>query len=162
MAKRISELPSNTGLAADTVMETEKDPSGTAASEHATLEELAAYLNRQAVGIVCSDEGTALTAGAAKVTFRMPFKFKVLEARATLTTDGIGATTVDVNANGASIFTTPITVDSGSKSSVGSLTPSVIANDTLVDDTEMTVDIDAVGTGTTGLKLWLVGYPLLD
>lgn len=40
----------------------------------------------QAIPIACSDETTALTAGAAKVTFRMPFAFTVTAVRASLTT----------------------------------------------------------------------------
>jgi len=110
------------------------------------------------IGAACSDETTELTAGTGKVTFRMPRTLTLTAVRATLTTASTsGAVTVDINKGGASILSTKLTIDQDEKSSVTAETPPVISDDTLEDNTEITVDIDAAGSGATGLKVWLVG-----
>jgi hypothetical protein len=67
---------------------------------------------------------------------------------------------VDVNEGGVSIFSTPLTIDDGEKTSVTAATPAVISDATLADDAEITVDIDTVGSTTAGkgLKLVMLGY----
>ena len=112
--------------------------------------------------VAASDENTALTAGTAKVTFRMPYAMTVTSVRASLTTAQSAGSllTVDINEGGSSILTTPVTFTNGSKTSVGAATPPVIggAGPALADDAEMTVDIDTVGTsGASGLKVTLIG-----
>jgi len=108
-----------------------------------------------------SDEATAVTAGTAKVTFRMPYGFNLTEVRASLTTAGStsGTTTVDINAGGVSILSTPLTIDFGEKSSVTAAVPAVISTTSLADNAEITVDVDAVtgGADETGLKVYLIG-----
>lgn len=109
-----------------------------------------------------SDEATALTTGAAKLTFRMPFGFVLTGIRANTNTAPAGAAIqVDVNLTGTgSIFSTPLTIDDGEKTSVTAATPAVISTTTLADDAEITVDIDQVGSTTPGkgLKLVMYGY----
>lgn len=114
------------------------------------------------VGIACSDETTALTAGTAKVTFRMPFAMTLTAVRASLTTaQATGAIfTVDINEAGVSIISTKLTIDNTEKTSVTAATPPVISDASLADDAEITVDIDQIGDGTAkGLKVWLIGRP---
>lgn len=113
------------------------------------------------IGLACSDETTAITAGAAKTTFRMPHAFTLTGVRASLTTAQASGSifTVDINEGGVSVLSTKITIDNGAKTSVGAATPPVISDGALADDAEMTVDVDQVGDGTaTGLKVWLIGY----
>lgn len=108
-----------------------------------------------------SDEVTNLTTGAAKLTFRMPFGFVLTGIRASVNTAPVGAAIqVDVNEGGVSIFSTPLTIDAGEKTSVTAATPAVISDATLADDAEITVDIDTVGSTTAGkgLKLVMLGY----
>lgn len=108
-----------------------------------------------------SDEVTNLTTGAAKLTFRMPFGFVLTGIRASVNTAPVGAAIqVDVNEGGVSIFSTPLTIDDGEKTSVTAATPAVISDATLADDAEITVDIDTVGSTTAGkgLKLVMLGY----
>lgn len=109
-----------------------------------------------------SDEATNLTTGTAKLTFRMPFGFVLTGIRASVNTAPVGAVIqVDVNVTGAgSIFSTPLTIDDGEKTSTTAATPAVIATATLADDAEITVDIDTVGSTTAGkgLKLVMLGY----
>lgn len=124
----------------------------------------------QAFIIPCSDETTALTTGTAKATFRMPYGFVLSDIRASLSTAQASGNifTVDVNANGTSVLTTKLTVDNGEKTSVTAATPKVVSAYGIIDDAEVTVDIDQIGDSTAkGLKVNLVGYrhaatPLLD
>lgn len=114
----------------------------------------------QVIPIACSDETTPLTAGAAKVTFRMPFAFTLTEVRASVTTAPTGSVlTVDINEAGASILSTPITIDAGAKTSTTATTPAVISDAALADDAEITIDIDGVGSivAGAGLKVYLIG-----
>lgn len=108
--------------------------------------------------IAVSDEITSLTAGAAKVTFRMPWAMALADARASLSTaSSSGNPTIDINENGVSIFSTPLTIDSGEKTSTTAAAPKVISDANLADDAEITVDIDIAGTGAKGLKVTLIG-----
>jgi hypothetical protein len=109
-----------------------------------------------------SDDVVAVTAGVAKVTYRLPFPLQVVGVSAGLTvaqTSG-SALTVDINKNGASIFSTPITFDNTEKTSRSAATPAVFNGGTLFDlDDEMTIDVDQIGDGTAkGLKVTLLGY----
>jgi len=110
------------------------------------------------IGIACSDETTALEAGTAKATFRMPYALTLTDVRATLTTaSSSGAVVVDVNEGGATILSTKITIDATEKTSETAATPPVISDGSIADDAEITIDIDTAGTSAAGLKVWLIG-----
>jgi hypothetical protein len=117
-----------------------------------------------AIPIACSDETTALTAGTAKVTFRMPFAFTLTAVRASLTTaqatnGGGGIFTVDINESGATLLSTKLTIDNTEKTSTTAATPPVISDSSIADDAEITIDIDQIGDGTAkGLKVYLIGH----
>lgn len=114
------------------------------------------------IPIACSDETTALTAGTAKVTFRMPFAMTLTAVRGSLTTAQTSGSilTVDVNEGGTSILSTKLTIDNAEKTSTTAATAAVISDAALADDAEMTIDIDQVGDGTAkGLKVYLIGVP---
>jgi hypothetical protein len=117
----------------------------------------------QCIPIACGDETTALTAGTAKVTFRMPFAFKLTDVRASVTTAPTGGTllTVDVNEAGSTILSTKLTFDASEKTTTTASTPRVISDSDLADDAEITIDVDAVGStiAGAGLKVYLIGYP---
>ena len=112
--------------------------------------------------IAASDETTALTTGTAKVTFRMPYKFRLTEVRASLTTAGTTSslTTIDINESGTTILSTKITIDLTEKTSTTAATPPVISDVILADDAEITIDIDNISGGATeaGLKVYLIGF----
>ena len=120
-------------------------------------------IKKEHIQVACSDEITALTVGTGKLTFRMPFAMTVTEVRASLTTaqaadGGGGIFTVDINEGGSSILSTKLTIDNTEKTSTTAATPAVISDATLVDDAEITVDIDQIGDGSaTGLKVTLIG-----
>jgi len=112
------------------------------------------------IQLAASDETTALTAGTAKVTFRMPYAMTVTEVRASLTTAQASGSifTVDINESGTSILSTKLTIDNTEKTSTTAATPAVISDTALADDAEITIDIDQIGNGTaTGLKITLIG-----
>lgn len=114
----------------------------------------------EAIQLAASDETTALTTGAAKVTFRMPFAMTLTDVRASLTTAQTSGAifTVDINEAGVSVLSTKLTIDNTEKTSVTAATPAVISDSALADDAEITVDIDQIGDGTAkGLKITLIG-----
>jgi hypothetical protein len=111
--------------------------------------------------IACSDETTALTAGTAKVTFRMPYAFTLTAVRASVTTAPTGSVlTVDINEAGTSILSTKLTIDASEKTSTTAATAAVISDSALADDAEITIDIDGVGSTVAGagLKVYLIGH----
>lgn len=113
-----------------------------------------------AIPIAVSDETTALTTGAAKVTFRMPFAFTLTAVRASVTTAPTGSVlTVDINEGGASILSTKLTIDATERTSTTAAVPPVISGSALADDAEITIDIDTVGStiAGAGLKVYLIG-----
>jgi hypothetical protein len=115
------------------------------------------------IQLACSDETTALTTGAAKITFRTPCAMTLTEVRASLTTAQSSGSifTVDINEAGASILSTKLTIDNTELTSTTATTPSVISDNSLANDAEITIDIDQIGDGTAkGLKITLIGTRL--
>lgn len=114
----------------------------------------------ESIIIAASDELTAITTGAGKVTFRMPYAFTLTEVRASATTAPTGAhLIIDINEAGASILSTKLRIDTTTKSSVASSAPAVISDTSLADDAEITIDFDQVGStiAGTGVKVYLIG-----
>lgn len=108
-----------------------------------------------------SDEVTALSAGTAKITFRMPYAFTLTGVRCSLKTAQASGSifTVDINETGTSVISTKLTIDNTETTSMTAATPAVISDASLADDAEMKVDIDQIGDGTAkGLKVTLIGY----
>jgi hypothetical protein len=108
--------------------------------------------------VAMSDETSALTAGNAKVTIRMPYAFSLIDVRASLTTaSSSGAVVFDVNEAGVTIFSTKLTIDAGATTSTTATTPYVFSDTFLANDAQITFDIDAAGMNATGAKLSLIG-----
>lgn len=165
MAKKISELSTAGALTGDEQVEIVR-PGLNLRTTTGAIAALAAAagggvdLATQCIPVACSDEVTALTAGSALVTFRMPYAFTLLQVRASLTTAQVGGATltVDINKSGVSVLSTKLTLDNSEKSSVTAAAAAVISDDDLPDDAEITIDIDQVGDGTAkGLKVYLIG-----
>lgn len=109
----------------------------------------------------CSDETSAITAGAGKLTFRMPYAFTLTAVRASVKDAPTGSTIIiDINEGGASILSTKLSIDVSEKTSTGAATPAVISDPNLADDAEMTFDFDQVGStiAGAGVKVYLIGY----
>lgn len=108
--------------------------------------------------VAVSNEATPIGVGAAKITFRAPNIITLSGIRASLTTaSSSGPVTVDVNVEGISILSTPITIDQGERTSVTAAVQPVIADPEIPDDAEITIDIDDAGTGAAGLKVTFIG-----
>lgn len=113
---------------------------------------------REFIVITLSDLITNLTTGTTKAYFRMPF---------TATVDAVSASVVeaqtagslltfDINENGTTILSTKITIDNTEKTSVTAVTQPVISDATLSYNSEITFDIDQVGTaGAKGAVITL-------
>ena len=112
------------------------------------------------IGIACSDETSNLTTGTAKVTFRMPYAMTLTAVRLNVNTAPTGsALVVNVLQGGSSVFSTKPQIDAGTKTSVGSGTSQVISTSALTSDSEITINIDQIGSTIAGkgLKVWLIG-----
>lgn len=112
------------------------------------------------IGLAASDETTPITAGTAKITFRMPYAMTVTGVRASLNTAQTSGNvvTVDINEGGTSILSTKLTFDNTEKTTTTATTAAVVSDTSLADDAEITIDIDQIGDGTAeGLKVWLIG-----
>ena len=137
-------------------------------SEHYTdasidLAHVSVGAKTEVIAIACSDETTALATATAQVTFHMPYAFYLTDVKAGLTTAPVGSVfRIDINEAGSTIFTEELTIDAGEKTSATAATAAVIggAGPALAADALMTVDIEAVGSGTAGagLKVYLIGY----
>lgn len=113
-----------------------------------------------------SDEATPLSTGGPKTTFRCPYPLDLGVVgsegyiRASLTNAPLGADMIiDVTMNGASMFSTQLTIDDGKKTSVGSVSPEAYAITDIPDDAEFLVYITQVGStyAGSGLKVALTG-----
>ena len=116
--------------------------------------------------VAASDETTTLTTGTAKVTFNMPRAMTVTAVSAYVRTAATGLITIDINedadAEGAgaitSILGTKLTIDGNERRSNTAGTPPTITDSALAQHSEMTIDIDAIVSGSpNGLKVCLVG-----
>jgi len=165
MAKKISELDPAGSLSGAELLEVAQAGSSTSLS----LADLATFIGSGGGGVkafvvAISDETTALTAGTAKVTFRMPYAMTLTAVRLSLTTaqatSGAGGIlTVDVNESGSSILSTKLTVDNTEKTSSTAATAAVISDTALADDAEVTIDVDQIGDGTAkGGKVTFIGF----
>ncbi len=104
--------------------------------------------------LVLLDETTTIATGTAKYTFRAPYALTVTAVRASLSTaSSSGLVTVDINEAGTSILSTKLSIDATETTSTTAATAAVISDTAIADDAEITIDIDAAGTGAKGLKV---------
>lgn len=120
------------------------------------------YLNDTIIASA-SDEYSPLLVDliAPATTYRAPYGLELEYVRASLTTAPVGGPLiVDIHINGVSLFvgTNFLTIDAGSRTSVGS-TAYVPAFTTILDDAEIQIFIRQVGptVAGTGLKISLTG-----
>lgn len=114
----------------------------------------------ETISIACSDETSGVTAGAGKVTFRLPgYAYTLVAVYASLTTAQASGSifTVDINEAGTSVLSTKLTIDNTEKTSTAAAAAAVISDSALAADAEMSIDVDQIGNGSaTGLKVYLV------
>lgn len=107
-------------------------------------------------------EWDPLTVRAGVTTFRAPYPLDLSSGyiRASLTTAPQGAPVIiDVHMNGATVFSTPIYIDINTRTSVGSIVPSVLSVTAIPDDAEFVVHVLQIGTTEAGrgLKVAVTG-----
>lgn len=112
----------------------------------------------------CSNEFSPISVGGPKTTFRAPYPLDLTTGyvRASLTQAPVGASMiVRLTMNGVDLFSTPIYIDDGAKTSVSAAIQSVIAPGQLLvpDDAEFLVFVDQIGStfAGTGLKVAVTG-----
>jgi len=108
--------------------------------------------------VAVSDETTALTTGNAKLTFRAPYAMTLTQIpRSSVSqSSSSGLVTVDINEDGTSILgANKLSIDATEKTSTTAATPTTLADTSIADDAEITMDIDSAGTGARGLKVVL-------
>lgn len=110
--------------------------------------------------VSCSDLTSTITTGTNKSYFRIPRGFTVTAVRASLITAQSSGSlmTIDINESGTTILSTKLTIDNSEKTSVTAATAYVLSDTSISDDAEMSIDIDAAGTGGAGLIVWIIGY----
>lgn len=110
--------------------------------------------------IPCSDLTTALTTGATKGYFRMPYAGTLTAVKATVLTAPTGSTIiVDINESGTTVMaTTKLSIDIGETTSATAATAAVISDSSLADDAEITIDIDQIGSTIAGAGLIVYLY----
>ena len=127
-----------------------------------TKADMATAAKTESLIIAAGDETTALTVADGKTEFQMPYAFTLTDVRATLTTAGStsGVTTIDVEDDGVSIFSTLLTIDSTEKTSTSAATAAVISGATIADGSIMKINCDVLSGGATeaGLKIAFIGY----
>jgi hypothetical protein len=117
----------------------------------------------EVIQLAVSDETSAISIGANKVKFRMPYAMTITSVRASTSIAAAGPAgdkvIVDINENGTSILSTKLTIDVSQTTSTTAAVPVVISDTNLADDSEISIDIDGVGDyfGGAGLKVTLIG-----
>ncbi len=115
----------------------------------------------EVLGYAISDETTALTTGAGKLTVIAPFAFTLTKVRAFVTTAPTDADLeIDVNKNGTSVLSTVISIDATENDSDDSAAAAVISTASFADGDLIRFDIDQIGSTTAGAgaKVWLYVY----
>lgn len=113
--------------------------------------------------LACSNETSNLQTKQSAVKFQMPYSGTLLAVRATVNTAPTGSALVaDINKNGSSILSTKLTIDAGEITSTGSVSPAVISDDILPDGSEISVDIDQIGSTEAGTGLKVILYLMRD
>lgn len=115
---------------------------------------------KESLVVALGSESAVATTGV-KITFRAPYALTLTDVKASLNVaQTAGALfTIDVTVNGVSIFSTLLTFNNGSKTTVGATTPAVIANANVPADAEIIINITQIGDGTAiGPKLTLIGH----
>ena len=107
--------------------------------------------------ITVSADNTDLQTGTGLVTLRAPFGMELYQIpRASLTTNGTSQTTIDINVGGSTIMNTnKLIIDANEGTSTSASTAAALTTTTINDDNQITIDVDAAGTGARGLKVTL-------
>jgi len=121
------------------------------------------------IGIACSDETTAITAGntaadTQKASILIPRAMTVTEVKVNLYKKTSSTVTIDVNyhatapESAATLLNAALSMTSTNLHAATSTFASSATSYSLAENSFVTVDVDAAGTNALGLKVWLLGY----
>jgi hypothetical protein len=113
----------------------------------------AAVKNTRVMLVTAVAEATTLVAGTNVRNFLMPLGFKLTSIQVYTPGNGTTATTIDINQNGTSILSAPITVAANTASNA----VTTFATQTLTLNAVISIDIDAAGTAAKGLQVRFTG-----
>lgn len=132
-----------------------------AITPHALASALAGISTKESFIVNVTNNVANVTAGTGKYSFAMPYPFAITEIKANLVTaQATGSLlTIDVLANGTSIFSTLLTIENTETTSVTATVPAVIATTTLATEDVISFDVPVIGDGTAiGLKVEIIGH----
>jgi len=100
------------------------------------------------------DESTAVTAGTNKIRFRADFTGTLIAVRAGVNTAPTGSTLiVDINKNGTSMLGAKLSIDPAETTSATAASGATITTSSIMDDDEIGIDIDQIGSTVAGAGL---------
>jgi len=117
--------------------------------------------NFETIIVALTDQTENASVGTDKVTFRAPYGITLTSVRASSAVAPVGSELImDINEGGSSILSTKLSIDAGETTSTTATTPAVISDSALADDALISLDIDQVGSGTSGagVKVYLLGF----
>lgn len=107
--------------------------------------------------VAVSDETTDLTTGDSKITFYMDRDVTLTEVFSGLSgQSSSGNVTIDVRKNSTTIFSTPPSIQANEDTSLTG-TVAALSDTTFNKGDKVEIDIDAAGTGASGLKVVFLG-----
>lgn len=107
--------------------------------------------------VAASDETTDLTVGDSKIVFFMPVDITLTQVFSTVSgQSSSGDVTIDVRKNGTTIFATPPSINASEDTSLTG-TVAVLSTTSFVQGDKIEIDVDAAGTGASGLKISFIG-----
>lgn len=112
----------------------------------------------ETIYVAISDETTQITTGTNKVTIYAPYAFTLSDVKVSLAQSGSAISTFNVKLTGTTIFSTKPTIDANEFTTATAATPRVITATTIPVDSKITFDVDGIGTGCAGAKVYLMGY----
>jgi hypothetical protein len=104
-----------------------------------------------------SDETTQITTGNTKLTFYAPYAMTIRNVYASLSSSGSTGSEFDIENNGASIFSTKLTIDANEFHSSDASTQPTVSSPSVAEFDKLTVDILSAGTGSAGAKIYITG-----
>jgi len=104
-----------------------------------------------------SDETTQITTGTSKLTVYVPYAATITDVQVSLSQSGSATiNTFNIKKNGTTIFSTKPTIDINEFHTSTAATPRVITGTSVSIYDKLTVDIDTIGTGSAGAKIYIL------
>jgi len=125
-----------------------------------TLTSLLGITNYYEKQVACSDYDLSPLEVGEVMGWRQPRAFTLAAVRISLqTAQASGALfTVDIRENGVTVLSTLLTIDNTETTSVTAVTPAVISDVAIADDSRVTIHVTQIGNGTAkGLVATLIG-----